>query len=79
MLKEYVSRNCTCKRYYGFAYRDFSRDQIIAYPIPLNFVIGWLRFFYYWLLLKMSRDFAKKFYDQAYEKGFEEGRKIRCR
>lgn len=36
-------------RGYGLAWRCFDRDAAVAYPIPLNVLLGWLRAAYLWL------------------------------
>ena len=41
-------------RGYGFAYRDFDRNRLIALPIPLNLLVGRLRNLWHWCRARLD-------------------------
>ena len=66
---------------WGVAYQDYPRRVWVVYPIPLNFVVGWLRSACY-ALMRGPRDRLFAEWNQAlsiegrgrYELGFKDGK-----
>lgn len=58
--------------FYGFAYRDFSANATICYPIPINWIVAITR----WIIFRLQRPprgkFDKKLRD-VYYLGWETG------
>lgn len=45
---EYIgSEGGVIPKYYGLAYRSYIKDEIICYPMPLHFIVGWLHKLYH--------------------------------
>lgn len=36
---------------YGYAYTTWYTGTVVAYPVPLNLIVGWARRVYLWLML----------------------------
>lgn len=36
--------------WYGVAYYPWDRDVVVCYPVPLNFIIGVTRAFWFWMM-----------------------------
>lgn len=54
---------------YGFAWRDFDTAAMIAYPIPFNKIIGWLRNIWHWFKDEVNPSLI----DKSYRKGWKDG------
>jgi hypothetical protein len=65
-------------RWYGLAYHEWSRDEQVAYPIPLNLIVRWWRDLV-WLVKRGKRSVLDEARQAAYEKGraagWEQGRR----
>lgn len=61
----------TLPRGYGVAYREYDRLVAVAYPIPLNVIISYVRKL--WLKLKTSESLLKDVKTEAYRMGHYEG------
>lgn len=60
-------------KYYGVAYLEMNRLVAIAYPIPLNILVGFFRKVWFWF--KAPKQLFKNGYDKGYLEGKEAGRK----
>ncbi len=66
---------------YGVAWRDWNRDAAICYPVPLNVLLGWLRFAYIWIrfravphsLDRCIRGIIATAERDAYSRGYDRG------
>jgi len=56
---------------YAIAYRDFSLDTKIAYPIPLHFVVRWARDFRFWLMTVGRPSYRERIEGVAFRAGRE--------
>ncbi len=59
---------------WGRAYAEFSADRIVIAPIPLNWIIGWLREVYFRFAHGPRDEIASRIHT-ATNKGFAEGYK----
>jgi hypothetical protein len=71
-IRKEVSEACEIPKGYGIAYRDYYRRIAICYPIPFNFLAGWLRTLYWWLSRGYSAKWEKEL-DTAHQTGRAEG------
>jgi hypothetical protein len=60
-------------KWYGFAYRDFNRDVRVAYPIPINIIVAWFRYFNLKIRFEWPRIFDAGDWHLTLKKGFKEG------
>jgi hypothetical protein len=63
--------------WWGIAYYDFPMDETVCYPIPINWLVAWLRYVYAIIArptLPLARDNWLKKVDDAYVRGMEDGR-----
>lgn len=54
---------------YGIAYRDFSRDVNIAYPLGLHFLVRWARDVHFWLMSVERPGYRERIELAAYQRG----------
>lgn len=72
MLRELVEQGMRRPKGYGFAYRDFDTDTIVAYPIPFNVIIRGSRRFWHWVV----GGYKNSVIDEARIKGIRDGQSI---
>jgi len=71
-IKKYFREGERIPKGYGIAYFEFDRLEAVAYPIPLNMIVGFGRKI--WFGMK-GGDWVRTGYDKAYNKGICDGRK----
>ena len=69
-MKKVIREGEMIPKYYGVAYLEIDRLVAVAYPIPLNIVVGFIRKIWEWL--RVPKGLYEK---QGYQKGYSEGRK----
>lgn len=62
--------------YYGLAYRDFVKHTAVLYPIPLNWIVRWGRNLLHFLAVPQFEDYVEEEKLEAYDVGYEDGRKF---
>ena len=71
-MKKIVNAYETIPKGYGIAYRRIDMDIAIAYPIPINLIIGGLRKLWIWCM--WGHKLYEDGYSRGYSKGYNEGR-----
>ncbi len=65
-------------KFYGYSYYDFDKCAKIAYPIPINFIVAWIRELRHYCLLHLlprkSIQEHIRIYQHGYDKGFQKGK-----
>jgi len=77
-LKIFVREGERLPKYYGLAYRLFNQHAAVCYPIPLNYVVRVYRDLAFWLRFP-NPGLHDRAMSDAYDHGFEEGRKTQMR
>jgi hypothetical protein len=77
VLKRIIPEGEVLPFMYGIAWTDIYSRRMVAYPIPLNFIIGFLREIYWRLQCGMRRTKFQAMIDESakmhYRRGYEEG------
>lgn len=47
--KQEIKHGCMLPAFYGFAYREYDKDYIVAYPMPFNLLVRIIRGIYLFL------------------------------
>ena len=74
LTRELVEQGRKCPKGYGFAWRDFDTNSIVAYLIPFNILFRGLRRLYHWIL-----SYNNSVLDKARIKGIKEGQQMERR
>jgi hypothetical protein len=69
-LKRFVPNHMTLPRFYGVAWRDYSRDGVVCYPVPVNIVAGLLRGLWHWLKSAGTQTIIDAAYNHGYRDGY---------
>ncbi len=67
-----VGRGMEVPPYYGVVERDYTSDQTICAPVPLNLILAWAR--YVWSRLRFGHETVLCDFHLAYAQGFKKGR-----
>lgn len=66
-------------RWYGRAYRDYLTCTDVFCPVPLNFIVGWARSAWYWLVRglrpRLWERYLRAVRTTAYDAGYESGKR----
>ncbi len=74
-MKVFVPEAAEIPKWYGIAYRDFSRMGAVCYPIPLNWPVRWARSI--WILLRIpGPNWVEEWDGAAYAEGLRQGKLI---
>ena len=68
IVKKIVNAYETIPKGYGIAYRRMDMEIAIAYPIPINLIIGGLRKLWIWCM------WGHKLYEDGYTRGYSKGK-----
>ncbi len=72
LTRQQVEEGERVPRGYGFAWRDFDRACMVAYPIPFNVLFRVLRRFWHWIIAGLKHSVI----DEARLAGIREGQEI---
>ena len=75
--KQYIRENDRLPRFYGYAYSLIGYHTVVIYPIPLNYLVRWLRLFWMWLRVPSPLEFTPtKNYEAGYKEGFQSSKNV---
>lgn len=74
-LHQFVPEGGQFPRGYGIAWRSFDRNGAVCYPIPLNWIMAWLRGTWIWLQIPNAQRYGSWHYS-AYALGIDVGRQM---
>jgi hypothetical protein len=63
-------------KFYGKAFYDYTSDELVCYPIPFNFVVGFMRKAHARLIAGLKPDLVYSEYLRGCAKGHEVQREI---
>lgn len=73
MFKKIISEGEMIPEFYGIAYRDFSRREVVCYPIVINLIIRYLRELYFIIAIPAGLSRSEHIVQAAYRQGYNDG------
>lgn len=73
-LMQRIEPNISLPKFWGMAWYDFVKNQVVLMPIPLNIIASLLRNLYIKLGCFGQWDIGAECYRKGYEEGYQSGR-----
>jgi hypothetical protein len=68
LTKMYIKEGGVIPFGYAIAYQDFYRDVKVAYPIPIHFIVRWLRDLRFWLMSVGRPGYRERIEQELFQK-----------
>jgi len=72
-IMKLIGEGETIPRFYGCSYMDYRTFKRVAYPIPLNFLVGWWKILQFRLKVGSGHNIGIKAWAHGNRKGYRDG------